>query len=52
MVLDFLRRRSAPAAPERKASATGPVVAYHTAGRVAWSPRDTVAGVAGPAPPV
>ena len=42
MVLDFLRRRSAPAAPERKASATGPVVAYHTAGRVAWSPRDTV----------
>ena len=42
MVLDFLRRRTAPTAPERKASATGPVVAYHTAGRVAWSPRDTV----------
>ena len=42
MVLDFLRRRTAPPAPEQKASATGPVVAYHSAGRVAWSPRDTV----------
>jgi len=28
--------------PEQKASATGPVIAYHGAGRVAWSPRDTV----------
>lgn len=28
--------------PEQKASATGPVVAYHGAGRVAWSPRDVV----------
>ena len=26
--------------PEQKASATGPVIAYHGAGRVAWSPRD------------
>ena len=45
MVFDFLRRGSeatnATAAPERKASAAAPVVAYHGAGRVAWSPRDT-----------
>ncbi|MEM9853386.1 MAG: phage portal protein [Pseudomonadota bacterium] len=27
---------------EAKASATGPVIAYHTTGRVAWSPRDVV----------
>ncbi|MEO0485985.1 MAG: phage portal protein [Pseudomonadota bacterium] len=27
---------------EAKASATGPVIAYHSSGRVAWSPRDTV----------
>ena len=42
MVLDFLRRGGDTRPPERKTSATGPVVAYHTAGRVAWSPRDTV----------
>ncbi|MFW2543520.1 phage portal protein [Primorskyibacter sp. 2E107] len=45
MVFDFLRRGGkAPegAAPEAKASATGPVVAHMTSGRVAWSPRDTV----------
>ncbi|MDP2494048.1 phage portal protein [Shimia thalassica] len=41
MVFDFLRRQTTEA-PEHKASATGPVVAYHSAGRVAWSPRDTV----------
>ncbi|MEM9550016.1 MAG: phage portal protein [Pseudomonadota bacterium] len=47
MVFDFLRRGSAQTAPEagfapeQKASAAGPVVAYHTAGRAAWSPRDT-----------
>ena len=37
-------RSSPPAAeiPESKASATGPVVAYASSGRVAWSPRDTV----------
>ena len=35
-------RRAAPAAPEKKASAAGAVVAWHSAGRVAWSPRDTV----------
>lgn len=29
-------------APEAKASATGPVIAFHGAGRVAWSARDTV----------
>lgn len=58
MVFDFLRRgqeggaSAAEAAPQTaqdpapslgtKASATGPVVAYQTSGRVAWSPRDTV----------
>ncbi|MGR3712272.1 MAG: phage portal protein [Shimia sp.] len=41
MLLDFLRRETA-ATPETKASATGPVMAWHGAGRVAWSPRDTV----------
>ncbi len=40
MVFDFLRRGAAPA-PEAKASATGPVIAYQSSGRVAWSPRDT-----------
>ena len=29
-------------APEAKASATGPVIAYASSGRVAWSPRDAV----------
>ncbi|MFK7834908.1 MAG: phage portal protein [Sulfitobacter sp.] len=52
MVFDFLRRGTAAASvPQQqvpangfaqKASATGPVVAYQTGGRVAWSPRDTV----------
>lgn len=49
MVFDFLRRGGAnglgtgqATTPEQKASATGPVVAYQTSGRVAWSPRDTV----------
>ncbi len=37
-----LFRQSAAAAPQAKASATGPVVAHVTAGRVAWSPRDAV----------
>ena len=41
MVFDFLRR-AAPAMPEVKASATGPVIAYQGSGRVAWSPRDVV----------
>lgn len=35
----FRTRQSAP--PEAKASATGPVIAFHGAGRVAWSARDT-----------
>ncbi|MBE3639743.1 phage portal protein [Mangrovicoccus algicola] len=39
MILDFLRRDGA-AAPERKASAAGPLIAWSGAGRVAWSPRD------------
>lgn len=43
MVFDFLRRGTAAASvPAQKASATGPVVAFQTSGRVAWSPRDTV----------
>jgi HK97 family phage portal protein len=48
MVFDFLRRGTAAASVpetkgfEHKASATGPVVAYQTSGRVAWSPRDAV----------
>jgi len=42
MVFDFLRNAEKPDSPEKKASATGPVVALHNAGRVAWSPRDTV----------
>ncbi len=42
MVFDFLRRGSAEAAPAAKASAAGPVVAWQTGGRVAWSPRDAV----------
>jgi HK97 family phage portal protein len=41
MVFDFLKRGQAEV-PEVKASATGPVIAYHGSGRVAWSPRDTV----------
>ncbi|MFC3614968.1 phage portal protein [Lutimaribacter marinistellae] len=42
MVFDFLRRGAPAEAPEAKASAAGPVVAWHGAGRVAWSPRDAV----------
>ena len=43
MVLDFFRRGpEAQAVPEQKASATGRVTAFGSAGRVAWSPRDTV----------
>ncbi len=41
MVFDFLKRQASEP-EEAKASATGPVIAYHGAGRVAWSPRDTV----------
>ncbi len=40
MVFDFLKRDGAAAAPEQKASATGPAIAWAGAGRVAWSPRD------------
>ncbi|MGK7652580.1 phage portal protein [Roseovarius sp. B08] len=43
MILDFFRQNGAGAkVPEQKASATGRVAAWHSAGRVAWSPRDTV----------
>ncbi len=41
MVLDFLRRGNEAAVPEVKASAAGPVIAHMSAGRVAWTPRDT-----------
>ena len=40
-VFDFLKRAEREV-PEAKASATGPVIAYHGSGRVAWSPRDSV----------
>jgi HK97 family phage portal protein len=42
MVFDFLRRGAGSKVPETKASATGPIVAWHNTGRVAWSPRDAV----------
>lgn len=42
MKFDFLKRGAAPATPEKKASATGRVVAWGSSGRVAWSPRDAV----------
>ncbi|MFD1511054.1 phage portal protein [Lacimonas salitolerans] len=44
MVMQFFRReaQAAAAVPEHKASATGRVAAFGSAGRVAWSPRDTV----------
>ena len=41
MVFDFMKRRAAEAAPEAKASAAGPVIAWSGTGRAAWSPRDT-----------
>ncbi|MBY6199836.1 phage portal protein [Maritalea mobilis] len=41
MVLDFLRKNE-PQTPERKASASARVAVWGSAGRVAWSPRDTV----------
>lgn len=40
-MFEFLRRKEAVVA-ERKASASGPVIAWAGAGRVAWGPRDTV----------
>ena len=41
MVFDFLRR-GAGDIPEQKASAAAPVIVSGSAGRVAWTPRDTV----------
>jgi len=41
MAFDFFRRNVGKT-PEQKASSAGPLIAYHSAGRVAWSPRDTV----------
>ena len=40
MVLQFLRGASEKGVPEKKASATGPVIAFHGAGRPVWSARD------------
>lgn len=40
-MFDFLKRAEARL-PEQKASATGRVIAWGSAGRVAWSPRDAV----------
>jgi HK97 family phage portal protein len=42
MVFNLLKRSAPVAVPERKASATGRVVAMQASGRVAWSARDTV----------
>lgn len=42
MVFDFLRKPEAGTVPEQKASATGRVLAHLHAGRVTWTPRDTV----------
>ena len=49
MVFDFLKRQGATPpdggalpGPEVKASASGPVIAYASSGRVVWSARDTV----------
>ena len=42
-MFDFLRGdKSDKSVPEVKASATGPLVAYTSGGRAAWSPRDAV----------
>lgn len=40
MAFNFFGARKA-AVPEQKASASGPVIAYQSGGRVAWTPRDT-----------
>lgn len=40
MAFSLFRKARAEGAGERKASAAGPVVAWTSAGRVAWSPRD------------
>jgi len=44
MILDFFRQGEVEVAesPERKASAAGRVIAWGGAGRVAWTPRDSV----------
>ncbi len=41
-MFDFLKRGASVQMPEKKASATGRVVAFNTSGRVAWSARDAV----------
>ncbi len=43
-MFDFLKKAGAPAPvpPEKKASATGRVIAWASSGRVVWSPRDAV----------
>ena len=41
MILDYFRQTPPQSTPEKKASAAGRVATWHSAGRVAWSPRDT-----------
>ena len=41
MVLNLFKSATKPAT-ESKASAAGPVIAYHSSGRVVWSARDAV----------
>ena len=41
MVLNLFKSAT-KLATETKASAAGPVIAYHSSGRVVWSPRDAV----------
>ena len=41
MAFSLFRKARAEGADERKASAAGPVLAWTSAGRAAWSPRDT-----------
>ncbi len=41
-MFEFLKRGASVQMPEKKASATGRVVAFGTSGRVAWSARDAV----------
>ncbi|MEL6648554.1 MAG: phage portal protein [Pseudomonadota bacterium] len=40
MILDYFRQTPPQSTPEKKASAAGRVASWHSAGRVAWSPRD------------
>ena len=43
MAFNFFGGRAPAVVPEQKASSAGPVIAYQSAGRVAWTPRNTAA---------